>query len=330
MEKNRIILFVGLIVLLSSAIAIATLNIRIPTEAVETQAQLISTEEFEKIAGQEEQLRLRYQPDRESYGYGTLRKTVVDKYCFQKYRKDPNMLSSCIQGTETYKYKIKDIIEKNLPPLPDDFYYYKAKLMKTGYIDLCNLPEEYWKQPEFYRDSFVEVGLAGYKNPNPNYWYPTGRGVFPSSQFVGEDGSLHPGDEITICTTLRTGWWVETQQGYRIVPTALDKFYYEPESREYKVAPSSVTSKYIKVEIEPDIVVTEETYPVFSSEWVKLIKVHIKINENTPPGSYAVGFTLTNPDSETMKKLSSEYPMYMPMGLLDISEPYLKVYLKVS
>jgi len=329
--EKRIILLVGLFILGISATSLATVYIRVPTDKTTTQSETILTaSEFKQLAGQTEQLKLRYQPDRKSYGYGTFTKTIVNKACFQKYRKDAKQLSQCIQGRENYKYKIKDIIEQNLPPLPDDFFYYKAKLMKTGYLDLCDLNESYWKQPEFYRDSFVEVGLSGYKNPNPNYWYPTGRGVFPSTQFVGEDGSLHPGDEITLCTTLRSGWWVETQQGYRIIPTALSNFYYEPESKNYKVASSEETNKYIKVEISPDVVVTTESYPVFSYNWTQLITVKIKISPDTPPGTYAVGFTLVNPDIKTMQQLSQKYPMYMPMGLIDISQPYFKVYLKVT
>lgn len=214
------------------------------------------------------------------------------------------------------KFKIIEIF-KQLPPIPEDFWRSKYLIM-TGKANpewLCNLSGDYYLQPEFYGNNFLETGLVRYQTPDPLHWTPEGYGTFPHEM----ETMTYPGTEVYGCTFFHSSWGVETYQGFSMNPVY-------PSSANVggikTPIDSELSRKYISVQVEPNAEVIGPAYILFSNDWSKKIKISIEVAEGTPAGVYAVGFDVARAPLNIAKTWVQMYgEKYQQKGFMSISEP---------
>lgn len=166
----------------------------------------------------------------------------------------------------------------NLPSKPDDFVIVRRDVSRGVYPDICQVPFEYYIQPDFYL-TWEDGRDIYYEDHDYSRWGVHGYGAYP-----GDIGflikNLKEGDEITTCTFFKSSWGVETFQGVKLQP---------------------ITNEYFDVSVDPQIILLTPTFPIFDNEWVRVIKVKATVKKNVPVGEYKVGFTVV-PPGESMDK----------------------------
>lgn len=190
-------------------------------------------------------------------------------------------------GFGTYQGKSFPIIDMfgKLPPVPDDFYKIKALIMQGNAqaSDLCGLSSDYYLQPEFFGNNWVEVGLPRYKNPDPTHWTPEGYGTFPHEISV----LVSPGESFEACSFFHSSWTVETYQGFGL------GVVYPSSVNDNGISVSvnvSESRKYLSATISPREVLVEPSYVFFEPGWAKMIRLNVTVSPDTPPGLYSIGF----------------------------------------
>ena len=163
-----------------------------------------------------------------------------------------------------------------VPPMPDDF---DAIIRDIIYVDLCSLDENYWKQPEFYGDAWEISKTKFYDNPNYARWGIHGQGNLPSDIGYGVT-NMKKGNELEICSFFHNGFGIWTWQGF-----GLTSVYNGNED-------------LFDIQITPNQILTEPTFPVFNNNWVQKIHVKITAKQDIPPGDYRLGFDVTAPTLE--------------------------------
>lgn len=174
---------------------------------------------------------------------------------------------------------------ESIPEMPDDFYAYTREIWGGAYVELCDLPEEYWRRPEFYGDSWKISKANFYDNPNYKMWGVYGQGNVPREIGYSFE-NLKKGDEFTLCSFFHNGFGVWTYQGFELVPVG--------------------ENEYFDIEITPNEFIMAPTFPVFEKEWVKKITITIKVKETPPKGTYVFGFTAEKPSDDFSRQATRD------------------------
>jgi hypothetical protein len=251
-------------------------------------------------------LKVQFQPVRD-YGYGTYPKKLDDG------------------SYVNVSFLLIDAF-KNLPPIPADFYKYKASILQ-GQMDgeqLCDVAIEYYVQPEFYANGFTEAGLRFYKSPDPTHWNPEGYGTFPHEM----EGIYKAGQTIHVCTFFHTSWGVETYQGFSLHPVYPATV---TEGGKEALVNSTSSGRYIEMDIQPKDILVEPAYLIFKSGWTKKVEMTVYIRNDTPEGLYAIGFDVGRASLEKTQEWYNLYASsYSSKGFISISEPQFKMALLVT
>jgi len=169
---------------------------------------------------------------------------------------------------------------KVVPEKPSDFAAFKRDIYAGQLFEVCDINENYWRQPDFYA-SWENGKKAFYDNPDYSRWGVHGHGASPSE--IGyEVEAMKEGDSFEICNFFHNGWGVWTYQGFELVP---------------------IENEYFKVEVTPKNVLLEPTFPVFEQNWVYKIKLKVIAKKDVVEGDYIIGYDVKIPD----KKLSNEW-----------------------
>jgi len=171
-----------------------------------------------------------------------------------------------------------------IPEKPDDFTAYSREIWSGGLTDLCSLDDAYWKQPEFYGDSWKNAREKFYDNPNYKLWGVYGQGNIPMKMGYTFT-NFKEGDEFELCTFFHNGFGLWTYQGFKLIPQE---------------------NEYFKVIITPDELTLSPTFPVFEDGWANKIKVKIIVKKTPPIGTYEIGFDVAPPSQEYSSKKTKE------------------------
>ena len=173
---------------------------------------------------------------------------------------------------------------EEIPEKPSDFTAFYREIWSGGYTDLCELEEAYWKQPEFYGDSWKNSKEKFYDNPNYGMWGVYGQGNVPmQASYTFEN--FKKGDEFEMCTFFHNGFGVWTYQGFELVP---------------------IENEYFEVILEPSELTVSPTFPVFEDGWTKKIRVKVRVKQTPPQGTYNLGFDVAPPSDKYSKQMTSE------------------------
>jgi len=165
---------------------------------------------------------------------------------------------------------------ESIPEKPDDFDAYVRDIWKGSYVELCDMDEGYWKQPEFYGSSWENAKNSFYDNPDYSKWGVYGQGNMPRE--IGYTfENFKKGDEFELCSFFHNGFGVWTYQGFKLVP---------------------IENEYFDIEITPNELTVTPTFPVFEDGWTRKIKIKIIAKEDMPIGNYIVGFNTVEPNAD--------------------------------
>lgn len=166
---------------------------------------------------------------------------------------------------------------QNIPQKPDD-YEIIIRELESGYIDIAELNRSYWLQPDFYPS--WKHAKQFYTNHDYSRWGVGGYGAYPGNPEITFYKKTI-GTWIEDCTLFKTGYGIETWQGVKLVPEE---------------------NEYFDVTIEPNELLLEPTFPIFSENWVRILNYRVTIKKEPPIGEYLVKIHQTKPSKEQSEK----------------------------
>lgn len=207
--------------------------------------------------------------------------------------------------TTSINLKQKEVINRyeTIPEKPADFDAYTRDIWSGAYLDLCEVGEDYWQQPEFYngdssingdKGSWEIARKAFYDNPDYSRWGVYGQGNIPK-EISYSFTNLKEGDEFTLCSFFHNGFGIWTYQGFKLIP---------------------LENEYFDVEITPNQLTLSPTFPSFTKDWTQKVQVTIRVKKPIPSGQYELGFDVTEPDPEYSRlKTKETLQMYINKDL---------------
>ncbi len=207
-----------------------------------------------------------------------------------------------------YGKYVPTIVFDKLPPFPKDFYTFK-NLVWTGKIDVSQVGEQYWKQPEFYPNWDIGLQNREQRYTDPLFWDfakgeskrfgAWGYGAYPASRGI----RLSKGQSRTVTVLWYSGWTVETVQGMSMaasLPNQTEAVL--PTGKEFLEQNPEDAAKSVAVEFSPKNVAIYPAFPQFSKEWVVSVSVTVTALPDAVVGKY---FAVIHPDSPE-KEFSDE------------------------
>lgn len=194
----------------------------------------------------------------------------------------------------------------NLPDMPDDFLSKWALVYYNRISDLDIIEEEYWKQPEFYANSFKEQCMQYYttlEKQDKVMFFSSGSGAYP-----GDIGAYNvdPGEDLKFVTFWHTGCAIARFQLF-----SLGVEY--PENMNFRMRNISVNQRpevaknCFDIKIEPDYLFLHPSYPMFGYNHTQKVKLKVHVNEGCPSGEYGLSVLPIDPPQDKLEKLEWEY-----------------------
>jgi len=199
-----------------------------------------------------------------------------------------------------------------LPPYPKNFIEIWSMVYYGRLSYLENFSEEYpdewyWKQPEFYADSFKR-NMYYYTSLKPGYTASylniAGYGPYPSTVVIRD---VKPGEEIdNVISFWHASWGVVKYQGIGIGVSFPEEDATELGRVSVKQDPEEAR-KCFDIDYNPKYILLEPTYPVFFYNWTYKIKARIKVNPDCKPGWYVINFNSVSPPKDVEEKWIKKY-----------------------
>ncbi len=186
-----------------------------------------------------------------------------------------NPSTGAIQSRPSYK-DVDQKVFADLPGFPENFKIIRRDFYDGNLRDYTKIGENYWKQPEWY-PSFEQTGLNWFNSHDYQRWGVHGYGFFPG-KLSFTVVNMSKGDVLTANSVLHTSWGIETWQGMHLIPV--------------------YNKQLFDVELSPDLLLLEPTFPKFYSNWTQLVKYKIVAKERILPGTYNFSLSITPPPSE--------------------------------
>lgn len=168
----------------------------------------------------------------------------------------------------------------NLPSKPNDFNTIKSRVEKGILTDICFIEEGYYKQPDFY-PIWEQAKISFYDNHDYTRWGIHGYGSYPADSGI-KLSNMKVGEEISVCTIIKSSYGIETWQGVKIEPVENEYFKTEIITQEF--------SNY------PNHFLLARSFPVFDKEWAKMITIKVTAKQDVLAGTYNLGFNIVSPD----------------------------------
>lgn len=213
-------------------------------------------------------------------------------------------------------------VYENLPPFPEDFYYIdEIVTFQEGILDLENLEDKYYKQPEFY-PTWESMGVDLTRNPERGRATLWGWGAYPAD----EGFSTYPGQEFTAATFFHSSWQVQSWQGMK-----LETVFPSTSMVRGSQIHSADAEKYFTAVISPDLILLGPTFPRFDQNWTYKVSVKIKVSPEAPPGEYLIGVNPTFPPTEVKREWTLQHKLrYVDGGATGFDRPYFQMLVQVN
>ncbi len=195
---------------------------------------------------------------------------------------------------------------ENLPAFPSDFSDKKLLVYLGRITNLDIIEEKYWKQPEFYADSFVEQGIQHYYAFEPNkqvrFW-SAGSGPYPGDIIVR---NVSRGEQFPVKTFWHAAWAIPRHQIFSLNAEYPEKMTARMGDIVVEQNESTVHDCFTIMPTEP-YVLLEPTYPSFSYNWTKKVALDIRTSDTCPLGWYGLHVVPTDPVGIDMELLEYKY-----------------------
>lgn len=198
--------------------------------------------------------------------------------------------SGCVDDNDAVNNSVEpsiSVLDQSMVKIPDKPHNYA--LIKRNFYDgqidnFNNLDVSVWKQPDFY-PTWEQSGVSKYIDHDYTRWGVHGYGFFPSEQ-TWSVTNMQEGNVMKFNTFLHTSWGVETWQGMKLIPINNNSLF--------------------DVTITPDEFYLEPTFPIFSSEWTKIIEFEVTAKDTIPVGSYEISCLVVPPNESRTEEWSWE------------------------
>jgi len=225
---------------------------------------------------------------------------------------------------------IRSDVFKYLFPYPSDFEQMYELIFYGKINDLSRVDKKYWEQPEIL-PTWKTSGIDIYLEPEKGRFGAFGFGCYPSEATV----TLKPSQAVKLTTWLHTSWGIQNLQGMSlkvIYPSHADS------EQGISVLQESSVSNYFDSSVTPNVVLLGPTWPYFESGtsfdhngWIVPVTVEIKVHQDTPKGTYAVGIMPSSPPQDKNDEWTLKYKLrYSPIQQFYLGKPYFTVFLNVE
>jgi hypothetical protein len=239
--------------------------------------------------------------------------------------------ASIIEGKPSVRPDyLPDVMFKNLPEMPADFYQMRDSMRSGKIRDLGKIGLEYYMQPEWF-PNFEEAGLPLLQNPPEGRWGAFGFGSYPSDTV----STLVAGDTLKLHFYMRSSYLVETYQGISLTASfpeseAMVEGYTLPDGSA-GVTQDPAVKNYFDVEVSPKIFVLEPNFPIYSKNGTILVELSVTAKENAEPGNYVVAVDAGDAPDELHEQLAEMYGnRYAGSSFTKINRPYYRAFIVVA
>ena len=254
-------------------------------------------------------------PDRSTYGY--MSNVSCQASCEDC---EPPSLDTCSRLGPP----VSDAFKK-LPPIPEHYGAFVKTIMERGVKTYCDIPREYYLQPEFISNipPWTLSGLHYWTSPDPTHVTDYGgKSAWPLYQRIDVYPKLGGVVSGRVCAYFFPGWSVWKYVGAKAVPMMLSQGApLHLDGGCSVVNSTSVVPKGLSVAITPDDFLIGPNFPSFSVEqggdladWVRKVEVYVNVSSDVLPGTYVVGVDLAPP--------SESFSDYWHLKVLDENSMY--------
>lgn len=202
---------------------------------------------------------------------------------------------------------------RRLPEMPTDFGPIQTSYQANRLGDPCySINESYWKQPEWYTDTWETTGVREYYSKIQTL---NEGGAVRSTKAVGlfYPGelmfSMKKGEILHTCVNMANMWTVNKWIGGKvalIIPKTHPGFLTNPfpDGSQTLDAPQNATEvlKYFDVEIvtpyERNHMLLDPSWGFFYGNWTQKLDIYVTVHPDTPAGKYILGFNLAASDKD--------------------------------
>lgn len=202
----------------------------------------------------------------------------------------------------------------NLPDYPEDFHEKWLLVYFSRISDLDIIPEEYWKQPEFYANSFKEQCLQyyyGLAEKEQAMYFSAGSGPYPGD--VGFK-NVTRGEELEAITWWHAGCAIAKHQVFSLEKTYPDEMTLRLTNIKVSQDPE-VTKECFDIQLEPSYIHLHPNYPIFGQNWTKKVRMSIRVSDVCPLGEYGINLIPTDPPKKVIEQMEYEYGPYQLSSL---------------
>ncbi len=221
---------------------------------------------------------------------------------------------------------INPLVFRELPPYPTDFnevhlLYERGRLLEN-FSD--TYPDEaYYKQPEWRpREIDMERCMKNYYTSQPQYIGVMGYGAYPGHTIVSP---VRPGETLRFVTTIRADCGIVKFQGMMLQPVFNERVELRMRGVVVKEADQNprIAERYLDVKVSPEILLLEPTYPWFHYNYSQRVIVEVEVDEDIPPGNYAVEIVAVDPPYSYIQQWTRKYRLgYINAGGMGIGAVY--------
>ncbi|MFA6035559.1 MAG: hypothetical protein WC759_01220 [Candidatus Micrarchaeia archaeon] len=199
-------------------------------------------------------------------------------------------------------------IFSQLPKFPPDFY--RVEILNTydhlTDAELVSLPEEYWKQPEWY-PGFSPAGVEIMKGAEGGIGAVYGYGAYKADIWR----TAKRGENFTAVVFIHASWGVRSYQGFMM-------------ATDYN------RSAFEEVSASPGIFLLTPTWPGFTQNWTQKVVVTGRVSENAEPGDYLVTMMANRPPEELAAQWGEAYTYADPTFRMGFGRPIFQLHLNVQ
>ena len=162
----------------------------------------------------------------------------------------------------------------------------------------------------------------------------SGFGAYPGVLLIRPDTasrySITPGTDLEGVTFFYTSLGVRNYQGLKLITEYPEKGVTHGGRFVVNQDPAKVRD-YFDVNIEPGVVLLGPSWPIFSEDWTKKVKVTIHVKEGTPNGKYLIGLRPVTPDPDFNTEMFKKYRFrYQTASSIATEAPPYQIFVQVG
>lgn len=197
---------------------------------------------------------------------------------------------------------VKTEVFEDLPDYPSDFMDKKVMVMAGRMMDMSKIGEEYWKQPEFYENSF-ESQCIQYYTGKTNMRFSAGSGGYPADMVIK---NASQGDVFLAKTFWHAGCGIHKYQAFGLETLIPAKMSIRLSDVKVSQDPK-IAEECFEVRMIPERIILSPSYPKYTYNWTQQVEAEITVSANCPSGFYGLQFMPASLSDRENEELLMKY-----------------------